>query len=105
MKCGGRTLTRKKQLVQWPQLSHAVQVTIVVPIGKKLPLGGLQVTVVSGQPPVAVLTQETKVPKCFLETTLMLFGQWRTIGGQVPPLTVTANVQLVVLPQASVAVQ
>jgi len=92
-------------LVQWPQLSQAVQVTIVVPTGKKLPLGGLQLTVVGGQPPVAVLTQETKVPKCFLATTLMLLGQWTTIGGQVPPLTVMAKLQLVVWPQASVAVQ
>ena len=91
-------------MVQWPQLSQAVQVTTVVPTGKKLPLGGLQVTVVGGQPPVAVLVQETKVPKCFLATALMPLGQWRTIGGQVPPLTVTAKVQLVVLPQASVAV-
>src|SRR5204862_233648 len=104
MKCNGRTFTRKKQLVQWPQLSHAVQVTTVVPTGKKLPLGGLQLTVVGGHPPVAVLTQVTNVPKCFLATALMPFGQWSTIGGQVPPLTVTAKVQLVVLPQASVAV-
>jgi hypothetical protein len=105
MKIDGRTFTTKVQLVQWPQLSHAVQVTRVLPTGKKLPLGGLQVTVTGGQPPVAVLTHDTKVPKCFLATALMPFGQWRTIGGHVPPLTVTAKLQLVVLPQASVAVQ
>jgi hypothetical protein len=92
-------------LVQWPQLSHAVQVTTVVPIGKKLPLGGLQETVVGGQPPVAVLSQETNVPKCFLATTFMFFGQWRTIGGHILPLTVMAKLQLVVWPHASVAVQ
>src|SRR5207248_5596147 len=67
--------------------------------------GGLQVTVVGGQPPVAVLVQETNEPKCLWATTLMLFGQWRTMGAQFGFCTVTAKVQLVVLPQASVAVQ
>jgi hypothetical protein len=38
-----------------PQLSVAVQVTIVVPGGKELPLGGLQLTVTGPQPPVAEL--------------------------------------------------
>jgi len=68
--------------VQWPQESHAVQVTIVVPTGKKLPLGGLQVTVVGGQPPEAVLVQKTNAPKWLCVTTFIFFGQLRTIGGQ-----------------------
>jgi hypothetical protein len=38
-----------------PQPSLAVQVTVVVPLGNVLPLGGLQLTVVVGQPPVAEL--------------------------------------------------
>ena len=53
---GGLTVTVKLQLVLLPQASLAVQVTTVVPIGKVLPLGGLQVTDGGGlQPPDAVL--------------------------------------------------
>ena len=49
------TVTVKLQLVLLPQLSVAVQVTVVVPGGKVLPLGGLQLTVTGPQPPVAEL--------------------------------------------------
>jgi len=45
-----------------PQGSQPRQLTVVVPIGKKLPLGGLQVTVTGPQPPVPVLTQVTTAP-------------------------------------------
>jgi hypothetical protein len=38
-----------------PQASVAVQVTVVLPMGKVLPLGGVQLTVVGPQPPVAEL--------------------------------------------------
>jgi hypothetical protein len=47
------TVTRNEQLVQVPQVSHAVQFTVVVPIGKVLPLGGLQPTVGGLHPPLA----------------------------------------------------
>jgi hypothetical protein len=50
------TVTVNEQLVDWPQLLLAVQVTKVVPIGKVLPLGGVHDTVGGGlQPPVAEL--------------------------------------------------
>jgi hypothetical protein len=49
------TVTLKLQLVELPQPSVAVHVTVLVPIGKALPLGGLQLTVVGAQPPVAEL--------------------------------------------------
>ena len=53
---GGRvTVIVKLQLVLVPQPSLAVQVTGVVPTGKVLPLGGLQIKVGGGlQPPVVV---------------------------------------------------
>jgi hypothetical protein len=51
---GGFTVTLKVQMVDPPQLSVAVQLTGVVPIGKVLPLGGLQCTTGGLQPPVAV---------------------------------------------------
>ena len=51
----GFTVTVNEQFVLLPQASVAIQVTVVVPIGKLLPLGGLQLTVVGAQPPVAEL--------------------------------------------------
>jgi hypothetical protein len=45
----------KVQLVSVPQVSLAVAVTVVVPIGNVLPLGGLAVKYGGGlQPPLAV---------------------------------------------------
>ena len=50
----GFTVTVKLQLVLWPQVSLAVAETVVVPIGKVLPLGGLALTNGGGeQPPLA----------------------------------------------------
>jgi hypothetical protein len=44
---GGRrfTVTVKVQVALFPHASVTVQVTVVVPIGKVLPLGGAQLTV------------------------------------------------------------
>jgi hypothetical protein len=52
----GLTVTVKLQLVTCPQELLAVQVTVLVPIGKLLPLGGLQNSEGGGlQPPLALL--------------------------------------------------
>ena len=48
-------MTVKLQLVLLPHASLAIQVTGVVPIGKVLPLGGLQVTLIGGHEPLAEL--------------------------------------------------
>jgi hypothetical protein len=48
-------VTWNEQLVEWPQASVAVQVTVVAPTGKVVPLGGLQTTLTGGQPPLAEL--------------------------------------------------
>ena len=53
---GGFTVTVNWQLVTTPQALLAVQVTTVVPIGKVLPLGGLQLSDGGGvHPPLAEL--------------------------------------------------
>jgi hypothetical protein len=53
--CCGFTVTAKLQLVQVPHVSHAEQVTVVVPTGNVLPLGGLHVRLGGGlHPPLAV---------------------------------------------------
>ena len=44
----------KLQLVEWPQVSLAVQVTVDDPTGKVLPLGGLQTVDGGLHPPLPV---------------------------------------------------
>ncbi len=55
MGCSGTTVTVKLHSAVWPQASLAVQVTVVVPIGNVLPLGGVQTTVTGGQPVAELL--------------------------------------------------
>jgi len=49
------TVTVKEQLVEWPHESLAVQVTVVTPWKKHVPLGGLQLRLGGLHPPLAVL--------------------------------------------------
>ena len=80
---GGRTtVTVKLQLVLFPQLSLAVAFTVVVPIGKVLPLDGLATTIGGGlQPPLAVTVKNTPAPLELLALTVMFEEQFSTIGG------------------------
>ena len=92
----------KLQLVLVPQLSLAVVNTVVVPIGNVLPLGGMALTDGGGlQPPLAELLKNTTAPFELVAVTVMLDEQVRTIGGRV---TVTVKLQLVLVPQLSLAV-
>ena len=50
----GSTVTVKLHVALLPQVSLAVAVTVVVPTGNVLPLGGLAMTVGGVQPPLAV---------------------------------------------------
>ena len=72
-----------------------MQVTVVVPIGKVLPLAGVQLTKGGGlQPPVAVLVKKTLVPAVLVVVTVILVEQFRVIGGLLR-MTVTKKEQLV----------
>jgi hypothetical protein len=105
---GGLTVTVKLQLVEWPQESVAVQVTVVVPNGKVLPLGGLQNRLSGAQPPEAELLKKTValVLEQLVVVATIFDEQFNTIGGQTPPeVTVTVKPQTLLLPQASTAVQ
>ena len=51
---GDDTVTVKLLLADWPQASVALQLTLVVPIGKLVPLGGTQLVVIGGKPPLTV---------------------------------------------------
>jgi len=66
----------------------AVQVTVVVPIGKLLPDGGVQVAVTDGEPPDGFVYVST-IPAALLVPSLILEGQ--TITGV--SLIVTLNEQ------------
>src|ERR1043166_4286037 len=107
--CGGVllfTVTLKLQLVLWPQLLVAVTNTIVVPMGKVLPLGGLAKTEGGGlQPPLALTLKKTVAPFELVAVVVMFEEQLREIGGFVCEFTVTRNEQLVTPPQMSLAVQ
>ena len=72
----------KLQLVELPQVSLAVASTVVVPIGKVLPLGGLAVTNGGGlQPPLAFTVKNTLAPLGPVATVVMFDGQAMVTGG------------------------
>jgi hypothetical protein len=68
------TVTVKLQLAESPQLSEAVQYTVVVPSGKVLPLGGTAFTIGKLHPPPAVTVKNTTVPVLLVVATVMFVG-------------------------------
>ena len=75
------TVTWKLQLVNVPQESLALHVTVVVPIGKVLPLGGLQLMNGGGlHPPDAVLVKNTVAPFELVALTVMFDEYVNTMG-------------------------
>ena len=90
-------MTVKLHMALFPQVSLAVTVTAVVPIGKVLPLGGLQLTNGGGlQPPVAVLVKKTLVPLELVVVTVMFVEQFSVMDGRLLLITVTKKEQLVI---------
>jgi hypothetical protein len=67
-------VTVKLQLVELPQVSLAVEITVVVPTGKLLPLGGLATMVGGLQPPLAVTVKNTTAPLGPVATVVMFDG-------------------------------
>ena len=86
-----------------PEVSVAVQVTVVVPTGNIEPEAGLQTTVTPGQLSVAVAEKLTgrliEGGQVAAAATKMFAGQ--VIAGGCVSLTVMVNEQLAVLPEAS----
>jgi len=84
-------VTVKLQVAVLLDASVAVQVTVVVPIGKQAPLGGLQTTVTPGQLSDAVAVKVT-VAQVLLEvgvTAVLFVGQ--VITGGCVSFTVIVN--------------
>src|ERR1043166_6154880 len=72
---GGRTVTVNEHCAFWPQLSDAEALTVVVPIGNVLPLGGVAPTPTGGQPPVVLTVENTTAPPGEVAVTVMFDGQ------------------------------
>src|ERR1035438_3799459 len=97
----GFTVIVKLQFVKLPQVSLAEVNTVVVPMGKVLPLGGLALTNGGGlQPPVADTVKNTTALLELVAVTVRLDEQFRLMGGRT---TVTVKLHLVLLPQVSLA--
>jgi hypothetical protein len=98
------TVTVKDAVELFPP-SVAVKVTVVVPTGKKEPLGMSGVTVALAQASVAVgEVQETTAPhEPLLEPTTMFAGT-PEITGAPPSTTVTVKIAEAEFPLVSVAV-
>ena len=91
---GGLTVTVKLQLVVLPQVSLAVLVTVVVPMGKVLPLGGKALTKGGGlQPPLAVTLKYTVAPLELVAVTVRFEEHASTSGEMMAGLTVTVKLQ------------
>jgi hypothetical protein len=99
------TATMNEQVDIFPAASVAVEVTVVVPGGKRLPDAGLLTTVTPGQLSVAVgeanITVASHSPALF--ETVIFGGQIMT--GNSVSFTVTVNEQVDIFPAASVAVE
>src|ERR1051326_4513899 len=98
------TLMLKLQPLVLPEASVTVQLTRVVPLAKALPLAGSQMMLAPGQLSAAAgakITIWLHTPGAVL--VVISLGQ-AIVGGSVS-MTMTAKLQLVVLPAVSVAVQ
>lgn len=97
-------MTLKEQLAAFPAASVAVQVTVLVPIGKLEPEGGTHTKVAPGQLSEATgAGYVTGASGAGLHEAVTLPGQ--VIRGASPSTTITLKEQLAVLPAPSVAMQ
>ena len=69
------TVTVKLHVAVLPQVSLAVTVTVVVPTGNVLPLGGLATTVGGVHPPLALTVKNTVAPPGPVAATVIFDGQ------------------------------
>jgi hypothetical protein len=102
--CVSLTVTVNEQVAVLPDASVAAQVTVVTPLLNAEPEAGLQLIVAPGQLSLAVavnMTTAVHTP----ESVVVVILPGQTAVGASLSLTVTVNMQVDVLPDASVAVQ
>src|SRR5205809_59802 len=98
------TVTVKLQALVLPQASVAVQLMVVVSLGKVVPVGGLQACVAPPQLSVAVAVYVTTAEH-FPGSVFVVMLPGQVMTGLVMSVTVMVWTQLeLALPQASVAV-
>jgi len=83
------TVTVKLQVLVSRQLSLAVAYTVVVPMGKVLPLGGLAVTVGGLQPPLAVTEKNTVAPLALVAVAIRFVAGHLMVSGGVEACKIT----------------
>ena len=101
--CVSSTVTVKLQPAVLPEVSVAVQFTVVGPSAKTEPEGGVQATVAPGQLSDTAGAKATLVLQVMVTLVTMFAGQ-TMLGGWLS-LTVTVKVHVAILPEASVALQ
>lgn len=88
--CASLTVTVKVQLFVLPLASVPVQVTVVVPLAKAVPLAGLQTTVAPAQLSLTVASYVVTAEHVLLSVFLVMFAGHATVGAWVS-FTVTVN--------------
>jgi hypothetical protein len=99
-----RTFTSKRQRLALPQSSLATHSTVVTPMGKTPPEGGVQTQVTFVSESSVALTSKRTTAKFVQVMTVRFVGHW-IVGALVSWFTVTVNVQTPRFVQPSVAVQ
>jgi hypothetical protein len=99
------TVTVNEHVAVFPDVSVAMQVTVVVPLAKTEPGAGVQTTDASAQLslPVGIVHVTTALHRPGSVFCTMLLGQPEIVGGTVS-VTVTLNEHVETLPEVSVAV-
>ena len=95
--------TVKVQLLVFPAASVATQVTVLVPLVKVEPVGGVQATVAPAQLSLTVVVKVTLLLEQWPRSVLATMLVEQVIDGFCTSFTVTVNVQLAV-PQVFEAV-
>ena len=99
------TVTVKLHVAVWPEVSVAVQSTVVVPLAKVEPLAGVQLVVTPGQLSLAAGAAQLTTAEQTLGSVFFVILVGQVIAGFSLSLTVTLKLQEAVLPLASVTVQ
>ena len=93
--CVSFTVTVKVHITVFPDVSVAVEVTVVVPFGNAVPDGGFDTTTTPGQLSAAVTVKVVTEEHAFGSVAFTMFAGHVTVGGCVS-FTVTVNEQVVV---------
>src|SRR5712692_6008455 len=96
-------VTVKEALAVLPEASMAEPLTVVVPIGKALPEGGLVLVVTPGQLSLAVNANVTSAEGWPRSVFTVMFAGAVILGGSVS-FTVRVKLALEVFPEGSIAV-